>query len=138
MKSIVAVAVASATFALSNPSTVAGQEIRVRVVDSASSAALPGALVALMDASGTAITEVLTAENAPDVKARVVVEGANHPVTPAADAVFALRHVVCLPDIVVNAGGVTVSYFEWTQNIQQFRWALERVNEELELRMVAA
>jgi glutamate dehydrogenase (NAD(P)+) len=85
-----------------------------------------------------ALGEVLTAENAPAVKARVVVEAANHPVTPGADAVFAARKIVCMPDVLMNAGGVTVSYFEWTQNIQQFRWSLERVNGELESRMVAA
>lgn len=85
-----------------------------------------------------AVGEVLTAANAPDVKARVVVEAANHPVTPSADAVFAARKIVVLPDILVNAGGVTVSYFEWTQNIQQFRWPLERVNGELESRMTSA
>lgn len=85
-----------------------------------------------------ALGEVLTAANAPGVKARVVVEAANHPVTPSADAIFAARNVVVLPDILVNAGGVTVSYFEWTQNIQQFRWPLQRVNEELESRMTAA
>jgi glutamate dehydrogenase/leucine dehydrogenase len=85
-----------------------------------------------------ALGEVVTAENADAVKARVVVEAANHPVTPRADAMLAARGVVVLPDVLVNAGGVTVSYFEWTQNIQQFRWPLERVNEELERRMVAA
>ncbi len=85
-----------------------------------------------------ALGEVLTAENAPGVKARVVVEAANHPVTPGADAIFAARKIVVLPDILVNAGGVTVSYFEWTQNIQQFRWPLERVNNELEARMTSA
>ena len=83
-----------------------------------------------------ALGEVITEENAPLVKARVVIEAANHPVTLAADQVLAARKIVVLPDILVNAGGVTVSYFEWTQNIQQFRWSLERVNDELELRMV--
>ena len=83
-----------------------------------------------------ALGEVITEENAPLVKARVVIEAANHPVTLAADQVLAARKIVVLPDILVNAGGVTVSYFEWTQNIQQFRWSLERVNDELESRMV--
>ena len=83
-----------------------------------------------------ALGEVITGANADDVRARYVVEAANHPVTPAADAVLAARNIKVLPDILVNAGGVTVSYFEWTQNIQQFRWPLERVNSELEIRLV--
>ena len=85
-----------------------------------------------------AIGEVITGDNADRVKARVVVEAANHPVTPEGDRILKARGVMVLPDILVNAGGVTVSYFEWTQNIQQFRWSLERVNQELESRMVAA
>ncbi len=85
-----------------------------------------------------AIGEVITGENAPRIRARVVVEAANHPVTTDGDRELAARNIVVLPDILVNAGGVTVSYFEWTQNIQQFRWSLERVNQELETRMVAA
>jgi glutamate dehydrogenase/leucine dehydrogenase len=67
----------------------------------------------------------------------MVIEAANHPVTPDADTILAGRKITVLPDIMVNAGGVTVSYFEWTQNIQQFRWSLEEVNAELEKRMVA-
>ncbi|MEO6397320.1 MAG: glutamate dehydrogenase, partial [Tepidiformaceae bacterium] len=84
-----------------------------------------------------ALGEVITEENAPLIRARVVIEAANHPVTLSGDQVLAERKIVVLPDVLVNAGGVTVSYFEWTQNIQQFRWSLERVNEELELRMVS-
>jgi glutamate dehydrogenase (NAD(P)+) len=85
-----------------------------------------------------ALGEVITAANAERVHARAVVEAANHPVTPAADAILSRRNIAVLPDIVMNAGGVTVSYFEWTQNIQQFRWQLDRVLQELEVRMVAA
>jgi glutamate dehydrogenase (NAD(P)+) len=84
-----------------------------------------------------AIGEVIGAENAARVKARVVVEGANHPVTPEGDAILRAKKVLVLPDLLANAGGVTVSYFEWTQSIQQFRWPLDRVLQELELRMVA-
>jgi len=84
-----------------------------------------------------ALGEVITGDNAGAVQARVVVEAANHPVTPPGDRILAERGIVVLPDVLMNAGGVTVSYFEWTQNIQQFRWSLERVNEELETRMVA-
>ncbi|MBN9494271.1 glutamate dehydrogenase [bacterium] len=83
-----------------------------------------------------ALGEVITGENAGQVRARYVVEAANHPVTPEGDAILAERGIQVLPDILVNAGGVTVSYFEWTQNIQQFRWPLERVNSELDIRMV--
>jgi len=85
-----------------------------------------------------ALGEVITGANAGNVHARAVIEAANHPVTPAGDVILAQKKITVLPDILVNAGGVTVSYFEWTQNIQQFRWPLEQVNEELEQRMVAA
>lgn len=84
-----------------------------------------------------ALGEVVTGENAGRIRARAIIEGANHPVTPEADAVLAARKIPVLPDILVNAGGVTVSYFEWTQNIQQFRWPLETVLAELEKKMVA-
>jgi glutamate dehydrogenase (NAD(P)+) len=82
--------------------------------------------------------EVIDAANAADIRARVIVEGANHPVTLEADRVLAERGITVIPDILANAGGVIVSYFEWTQNIQQFRWSEERVNAELEERIVAA
>ena len=78
-----------------------------------------------------ALGEVITRANADAVRAKMVVEGANHPVTPVADAILTEKGVTVLPDILANAGGVTVSYFEWTQNIQQFRWDEERVNSEL-------
>ena len=62
----------------------------------------------------------------------MIVEGANAPTTPEADEIFQRRGITVVPDILANAGGVTVSYFEWAQNIQQFRWELERVNAELD------
>ncbi len=85
-----------------------------------------------------AIEDVLTEDNARDVRARIVVEGANGPTTPAADAILRERGVLVVPDILANAGGVTVSYFEWAQNVQQFRWELERVHAELEKAMTRA
>jgi len=85
-----------------------------------------------------AIQDVITGSNADHVKAKVVVEAANGPVSPVADRILNDRGVVVVPDILANAGGVTVSYFEWVQNIQQFRWELEQVNTELHKRMVAA
>ncbi|HEY3208811.1 MAG TPA: glutamate dehydrogenase [Actinomycetota bacterium] len=80
----------------------------------------------------------VTAENADRVAARVVVEAANHPVSPAGDAILQDKGVVAIPDILANAGGVTVSYFEWVQNIQQFRWDEEQVNAELKKTMSRA
>jgi glutamate dehydrogenase (NAD(P)+) len=78
-----------------------------------------------------ALGNVIREDNAAEVRARMVVEGANHPTTPAADRILHERGVTVLPDIFANAGGVTVSYFEWVQNLQQFRWSAERVDEEL-------
>ncbi|MBM3945910.1 MAG: glutamate dehydrogenase, partial [SAR202 cluster bacterium] len=83
-----------------------------------------------------AIDRVLNHRNAHAVRASLVLEGANHPTTPAADAILAERGVTVLPDILVNAGGVVVSYFEWAQNLQEFRWPEERVNGELRQLMV--
>jgi glutamate dehydrogenase (NAD(P)+) len=85
-----------------------------------------------------AIGGVITKSNADGVKADIVVEAANHPVTPVADQMLADAGVTVIPDILANAGGVTVSYFEWTQNIQQFTWEEERVNRELYKRMTNA
>jgi glutamate dehydrogenase (NAD(P)+) len=82
-----------------------------------------------------ALGGVLTRTNANDVRARYVIEGANHPTDPDADEVFARKGIVVLPDIYANAGGVTVSYFEWVQNGQQFYWDEQRVNAELRLVM---
>ena len=78
-----------------------------------------------------ALGDVLNGKNAGRVKARYVLEGANHPTDPDADAVFHANGVTVVPDIFANAGGVTVSYFEWVQNVQQFRWDEDRVNAEL-------
>jgi len=79
-----------------------------------------------------ALGGVITANNAGEIRARTIIEGANHPVDPEADDILMKRSVVVLPDIYANAGGVTVSYFEWVQNIQQYRWDVERVDGELE------
>jgi len=78
-----------------------------------------------------ALEGAITEKNAADVKAKIVVEAANAPTTPDADAILHEKGILVIPDILANAGGVTVSYFEWTQNIQQFRWELDRINEEL-------
>ncbi|MCH7642728.1 MAG: glutamate dehydrogenase [Chloroflexi bacterium] len=78
-----------------------------------------------------AIEGVITTENADNIKAKLVVEAANSPVTYGGDAILRGNGVQVVPDILANAGGVIVSYFEWAQNIQRFRWPLERVNDEL-------
>ena len=85
-----------------------------------------------------AIENVIGEEVARRLPVRIVLEAANHPTTPEGDEVLQERRVHVLPDLLVNAGGVTVSYFEWTQNIQQFDWSEERVNEELHNRIVPA
>jgi glutamate dehydrogenase (NAD(P)+) len=85
-----------------------------------------------------AIGNVLTEDNAGAVAADIIIEGANGPVTSAADGIFADRGIPVIPDILANAGGVTVSYFEWLQDINRRSWSLERVNDELETEMLAA
>ncbi|MBV9269890.1 MAG: Glu/Leu/Phe/Val dehydrogenase [Candidatus Eremiobacteraeota bacterium] len=79
-----------------------------------------------------ALEKVLTLENAGEVKARLIVEGANGPTTPEADRIFNERGIVVIPDIMANAGGVTVSYFEWVQDRMGYFWKESEVNERLE------
>ena len=85
-----------------------------------------------------AVGNVITEANVDAVRADIVVEGANGPTTFGADAVFAERNVPVIPDVIANAGGVTVSYFEWLQDINRRAWSLERVNEELDAEMTKA
>ena len=85
-----------------------------------------------------ALEDAITKNNAADVRASIIVEGANGPTTPEAHEILCDRNVLIIPDILANAGGVTVSYFEWAQNIQQFRWDEERVNQELDKKMSKA
>ncbi|MCZ6525390.1 MAG: glutamate dehydrogenase [Gammaproteobacteria bacterium] len=78
-----------------------------------------------------ALEDAITADNVDSIKADIIVEGANGPTSPAAHETLVQRGVLIVPDILANAGGVTVSYFEWVQNIQQFSWKKERVDQEL-------
>jgi glutamate dehydrogenase (NAD(P)+) len=73
----------------------------------------------------------LTGANANEVRAKFIVEGANGPTTPEADAIFAERGIVLIPDILANAGGVIVSYFEWVQDLQFYFWDEDEVNDRL-------
>jgi glutamate dehydrogenase (NAD(P)+) len=85
-----------------------------------------------------ALEQQITAANAERIRARLVVEGANGPTTPEADAILGARGVLVVPDILANAGGVVVSYFEWVQDLQSFFWSEEEINERLERLMVRA
>ncbi|HWA83786.1 MAG TPA: Glu/Leu/Phe/Val dehydrogenase, partial [Fimbriimonadaceae bacterium] len=78
-----------------------------------------------------AISGQLTRENADKVKAKLIVEGANGPTTPEADNIFSDKGVMCVPDVLANAGGVVVSYFEWVQDLQNFFWEENEVNNRL-------
>jgi glutamate dehydrogenase (NAD(P)+) len=85
-----------------------------------------------------AVGNVITERNADRIRADLVVEGANGPTTSTADAILEERGIPVVPDILANAGGVTVSYFEWLQDINRRSWSLERVNEELDAEMTEA
>jgi glutamate dehydrogenase (NAD(P)+) len=78
---------------------------------------------------------VITAANADRVLARIVAEAANGPTTPEADEILFKKNIVVIPDILANAGGVTVSYFEWVQDIQSFFWGVEEITQKLEVIM---
>ncbi len=78
-----------------------------------------------------ALEQVITADNASEIRARIVCEGANGPVTPGADEILEERGIVVLPDVLANAGGVVVSYFEWVQGLQEYFWKEEEVNARL-------
>jgi glutamate dehydrogenase (NAD(P)+) len=82
-----------------------------------------------------AIEGVITKENAGRVQARIVAEAANGPTTPEADAILFEKGCIVIPDILANAGGVTVSYFEWVQDLQSFFWGVEEITQRLEVIM---
>ena len=85
-----------------------------------------------------ALGGVIHKMNADQLKCKIVIEAANGPITPPASEILYNKKIHVVPDILTNAGGVTVSYFEWVQNLQQFQWEEDEVNEKLEKRMVRA
>ncbi len=85
-----------------------------------------------------ALEGVITENNADNIKARVIIEGANGPTTPEADKILLGKNKIVVPDVLANAGGVTVSYFEWVQDLQSFFWEEEEINSRLKKIMVKA
>jgi glutamate dehydrogenase/leucine dehydrogenase len=85
-----------------------------------------------------ALGGVIHKMNVDQLKCKIVIEAANGPTTPPASDILYKKGIHVVPDILTNAGGVTVSYFEWVQNLQQFQWEEDEVNEKLERRMVRA
>ncbi|MGH7738025.1 MAG: Glu/Leu/Phe/Val family dehydrogenase [Candidatus Tyrphobacter sp.] len=85
-----------------------------------------------------ALEKVITAQNAPKIRAKIVAEAANGPTLPEADAILHDRGIMVLPDILANAGGVTVSYFEWVQDLQENFWEEDEINDRLKRKMTRA
>ncbi len=134
------VAVSDSTAALHNPKGIDVQAALVHKRQTGSLEGLRGAEaisheeLVLLDCdvlAPCALEQVVTSENADRVRAKIVVEGANGPLTPDADEILEERGVLILPDVLANAGGVVVSYFEWVQGLQEYFWKEDEVNAKL-------
>jgi glutamate dehydrogenase (NAD(P)+) len=102
---------------------------------------VPGALLLTLPCTvlvPAALERVITEENADRLHCRILAEAANGPTTPEADEILSKRDIFIIPDILCNAGGVTVSYFEWVQDLQQFLWSEQQVNQKLAELMLGA
>ncbi len=134
------VAISDSTTALQNPKGIDVQAAVAHKRETGSLAGLKGAesvtneellLVDCDVLAPCALEQVITEENASQVKAKLIVEGANGPITPLADSILDDMGVLILPDILANAGGVVVSYFEWVQGLQEYFWKEAEVNAKL-------
>jgi glutamate dehydrogenase/leucine dehydrogenase len=85
-----------------------------------------------------ALENVLTGDNADKIKAKLIIEMANGPTTKEADAVFAKKNIIVIPDILANSGGVATSYYEWYQNMHKESWSKDQVLKKLETQMIQA
>ncbi|MEF8812502.1 MAG: Glu/Leu/Phe/Val dehydrogenase [Halovenus sp.] len=142
------VALSDSAGAVYNPDGLAEREARAHKLDTGQLTGFDGATAELtneelltMDVDllvPAALENAIDADIAESVEAELIVEAANGPLTPDADDILTERGIAVFPDILANAGGVTVSYFEWVQNRQRFYWTEERVNEELERHIVEA
>jgi glutamate dehydrogenase (NAD(P)+) len=134
------VAISDSTTALHNPNGIDVQAALAQKRDTGSLAGLKGAeritneellLVDCDVLAPCALEQVITEENASQVRAKMIVEGANGPITPIADTILEDMGVLVVPDILANAGGVIVSYFEWVQGLQEYFWKEAEVNAKL-------
>jgi glutamate dehydrogenase (NAD(P)+) len=141
------IAISDSTVALYNasgidvPAAIAWKQAEGTLLGLAGADAIPGDELLLLDCdliAPCALEQVVTGANADRVKARVVCEGANGPLTPDADAILEEKGVVILPDVLANAGGVVVSYFEWVQGLQEYFWKEEEIYERLNEIVTAA
>lgn len=147
MRGVKIVAVGDKAGAIANPAGIDIPALNQFVATGRNLTEFPGASVIPADDLLTtpctvlvpaALERVIHAQNAGLLRCRVLAEGANGPTTPEADAILANSDIYIIPDVLCNAGGVTVSYFEWVQDLQQFMWTEDQVNQNLSKLMLEA